>query len=65
MRIILVTVLWLVKFSFLIIYYEFPKYLPFKTRMLLHGSAAFIVLSYIAVWIVTAAQWKEALGREQ
>lgn len=64
MRMLLVTVLWLVKMSFLVIYYEFPEVLPFKTRMFLHTTTAFVVLSYFAVWLVTSMQWSEAIDRE-
>lgn len=64
MRLILVTVLWLVKLSFVVIYYEFPKYFPKRTRILLHVTMAFIIIGYASVWIVTAVDWKQAMKRE-
>lgn len=60
----LVTVLWLVKGSFILVYYAFAPELPRATRFLLYTTSAVLVLSYGAIWVVTAIDMDVSLKLE-
>ena len=64
MRMMLVTVLWLVKGSFILVYYAFAAELPRATRFLLYATSAVLILSYGAVWAVTAVDMDMSLKLE-
>ncbi|KAF8537780.1 hypothetical protein BDD12DRAFT_845221 [Trichophaea hybrida] len=64
MRMMLVTVLWLVKGSFILVYYAFAPQLPRGTRYLLYGTTAALLASYIAVWSITGFDMKVAIELE-
>jgi hypothetical protein len=60
----LVTVLWLVKGSFILVYYAFAAQLPRGTRSLLYGTTAMLLASYAVVWVVTGMDMKLAIELE-
>ncbi|KAA8896146.1 hypothetical protein FN846DRAFT_966108 [Sphaerosporella brunnea] len=64
MRMLLVTVLWLVKGSFVLVYFEFRKELPRATRWLLFGITGLLVTSYFGIWIATGVEIETALNFE-
>jgi len=61
MRMILVTVLWLVKCSFVVIYYEFCQQLPRATRFFLYSMTFTLIASYVGVWAATASDLQKTL----
>lgn len=54
MRMMLVTVLWCVKASFIMVYYAFAAQLPPFPRFLLYGTTGALFVSYISIWVITA-----------
>ncbi|CCX07761.1 Similar to hypothetical protein [Tuber melanosporum Mel28]; acc. no. XP_002837329 [Pyronema omphalodes CBS 100304] len=54
MRMMLVTVLWCVKASFIMVYYAFAAQLPPFSRFLLYGTTSALFVSYIGIWVITA-----------
>ncbi|KAI5778762.1 hypothetical protein EDC01DRAFT_634545 [Geopyxis carbonaria] len=64
LRMLLVTVLWLVKLSFAVIYYEFSAQLPRHTRIFLNASTIVLGMTYMGIWIATAADFRNAMERE-
>lgn len=64
MRMMLVTVLWLVKGSFVMPYYEFAQQLPQRTKFLLYTITAILLASYIGLWIATAVEMEMSLAFE-
>jgi len=64
MRMMLVTVLWLVKGSFVMPYYEFAQQLPRRTKFLLYAITAILLTTYIGLWIATSLEMKMSLEFE-
>jgi hypothetical protein len=64
MRMILVTSLWLVKGSFVLVYFEFCKQLPRTTRWLLFFITGLLLSSYISLWIATGVEIQTSLEFE-